>query len=184
MTRLLVSVRNAAEAAIALRAGADLIDVKEPLRGALGAADASILADVLAVVGGQVPVSAALGEVLPFAASLSPQLAAGLRYFKFGLAGCGAIADWADRWHAAWRDRGRADQAVAVIYADWQTARRPVQRTYCTSRRVWAWGPCFWTRSIRLRDGCWIYGAAVIYGKSSETLTTQVSRWRRPAACR
>ena len=35
---LLVSVRSAAEAITALEAGADVIDVKEPSRGALGAA--------------------------------------------------------------------------------------------------------------------------------------------------
>ncbi len=42
MTRLLVSVRSAAEAEIALSAGADLIDVKEPSRGSLGAADPAV----------------------------------------------------------------------------------------------------------------------------------------------
>jgi uncharacterized protein (UPF0264 family) len=38
MTGLLVSVRDAAEAADALAGGADLIDVKEPNAGSLGAA--------------------------------------------------------------------------------------------------------------------------------------------------
>ena len=36
---LLVSVRSADEAIAALAGGADVIDVKEPNRGALGAAD-------------------------------------------------------------------------------------------------------------------------------------------------
>ena len=36
MTKLLVSVRDAAEAIDALAGGADLIDVKEPLAGSLG----------------------------------------------------------------------------------------------------------------------------------------------------
>lgn len=35
--RLLVSVRDAAEAEAAIRAGADLIDAKDPENGALGA---------------------------------------------------------------------------------------------------------------------------------------------------
>ena len=42
MSRLLVSVRSAAEAEVALGAGADLIDVKEPSRGSLGAADPAL----------------------------------------------------------------------------------------------------------------------------------------------
>ena len=36
MTGLLVSVRSAEEAEIALAGGANLIDIKEPSRGALG----------------------------------------------------------------------------------------------------------------------------------------------------
>ena len=47
MTRVLVSVRDALEARIALDCGVDLIDVKEPLRGPLGAADAVAMADML-----------------------------------------------------------------------------------------------------------------------------------------
>ena len=38
MTGLLVSVRSASEARVALAAGVDVIDVKEPNRGSLGAA--------------------------------------------------------------------------------------------------------------------------------------------------
>src|SRR5207244_7336185 len=42
MTGLLVSVRSAAEAETALAGGADVVDVKEPRRGALGPADPSV----------------------------------------------------------------------------------------------------------------------------------------------
>jgi uncharacterized protein (UPF0264 family) len=64
MTRLLVSVRDAAEARAVLDAGAHLIDVKEPRRGSLGAADGRQVADVLNTVAGRVPVSAAMGELI------------------------------------------------------------------------------------------------------------------------
>ncbi len=37
MTRMLASVANAAEADVVLRHGADVIDLKDPGRGALGA---------------------------------------------------------------------------------------------------------------------------------------------------
>jgi uncharacterized protein (UPF0264 family) len=40
--RLLVSVANAAEARTALEGDADIIDVKDPSRGSLGMADASV----------------------------------------------------------------------------------------------------------------------------------------------
>ena len=63
MTRLLVSVRSAAEAEAALTGGASVIDVKEPTRGALGRADDGAIADVVAAVAGRAPVSAALGEL-------------------------------------------------------------------------------------------------------------------------
>ena len=39
MTRFLASVRDAEEAELALETGADIIDLKEPNRGALGAVD-------------------------------------------------------------------------------------------------------------------------------------------------
>jgi len=64
MTRLLVSVRDAAEARTAVEAGADLIDVKEPARGPLGAADVEVVERVVAEVAGRLPLSAALGELL------------------------------------------------------------------------------------------------------------------------
>src|SRR5260221_3008307 len=46
--RLLVSVRNAVEAEAALAGGCDVLDVKEPGRGAMGMADVSTIAAVLA----------------------------------------------------------------------------------------------------------------------------------------
>ena len=44
MMDLLVSVRSAEEAASALEGGAALIDIKEPVRGSLGRADANVIA--------------------------------------------------------------------------------------------------------------------------------------------
>src|SRR3954469_22907203 len=62
-TRLLVSVRSAAEAEAALAGGADIIDVKEPSRGSLGMADETVIQDVVATVAGRAPVSVALGDL-------------------------------------------------------------------------------------------------------------------------
>jgi dihydroneopterin aldolase len=61
--RLLVSVRNASEAASAVAGGADIVDAKEPTAGALGAVALPVLRDICAEVGSARPVSAALGDV-------------------------------------------------------------------------------------------------------------------------
>lgn len=124
MTKLLVSVRSAEEALTALEAGADLIDVKEPNRGALGAADCNTIEAVVSVVSGRLPTSAALGE-LPEANRLPASLADRLSYAKFGLAGCAEIADWPRRWQEAVASLPRGVLPVAVAYADWQSAAAP-----------------------------------------------------------
>ena len=115
MTGLLVSVRNAAEAEIALSAGVDLIDVKEPSRGSLGAADPAVWPDVCEVVGGRVPVSIALGELRDreHAEDAPPGLpSSGVAYAKLGLAGGSSQHDWMRRWARCivrrWARRARA----------------------------------------------------------------------------
>ncbi len=60
--RLLVSVRSVEEVREALVGGAHIIDIKEPSRGALGAADADVIRAVAAEVPPSIPVSVALGD--------------------------------------------------------------------------------------------------------------------------
>lgn len=131
MTRLLVSVRSVGEARDALAGGADLIDLKEPRHGSLGAVDAKTAAAVARAVGDRAPLSVAAGELkdldrspceacLP--ASAVPEKFA---YAKLGLAGCVAISDWRRRW-SRWRESLPAGVApVAVVYADWRDAAAP-----------------------------------------------------------
>jgi uncharacterized protein (UPF0264 family) len=108
---LLVSVRSAEEAAAALAGGADLIDVKEPSRGSLGRADDATIAAVVRTVGGQRPVSAALGELRDHP---SPCAVPGLAYLKWGLAGLrAAFVD--GKQPAGGRGSCRADSVVDVI---------------------------------------------------------------------
>ncbi len=61
--RLLISVRNADEAAVAVDAGADIVDAKDPAQGALGPVTADALAAIARAVAGRRPVSAALGDL-------------------------------------------------------------------------------------------------------------------------
>ncbi|HTU19255.1 MAG TPA: (5-formylfuran-3-yl)methyl phosphate synthase [Gemmataceae bacterium] len=127
--QLLVSVRNAAEAEAAMAGGADLIDVKEPERGPLGAADCGIVTEVIAQVAGRRPVSAALGELLDSfwkKPAVVPQLA----YTKWGLAGFQRHLPLFWQWeltHAVQQlaEINPACKAVAVAYADWEPAQAP-----------------------------------------------------------
>lgn len=81
--RLLVSVRNEAEAAEAIDAGADVLDLKDPLRGPLGPCDEATLRAVAALRdrrAPRLPLSAALGAARDPSASRLAALAATLGY--------------------------------------------------------------------------------------------------------
>src|SRR5688500_3590527 len=97
-TRLLVSVRSAEEALLALAGGADLIDVKEPDRGSLGYADPAVWREVQQAVAFRVPMSAALGELLTDPVERLAAHATGFAYAKIGLAACGNEPLWREKW--------------------------------------------------------------------------------------
>jgi uncharacterized protein (UPF0264 family) len=125
--RLLVSVRDAAEAREALAGGADWIDLKEPRRGALGAVDAAVARAVVACIAGQAPISAAAGELADWPVSTARQLlnVPGISLLKLGLAGCEST-NWRPSWRAAQAQIAAAGkQIVAVIYADAAAAAAP-----------------------------------------------------------
>src|SRR5207249_2575235 len=66
VTRLLISVRTADEALRAADAGADLLDLKEPRAGALGALPPGVICDIVTAVRARhpdVPVSATIGDL-------------------------------------------------------------------------------------------------------------------------
>ena len=65
MTRLLASVTNCTEAEQAIVGGADLIDLKDPVRGALGALPLDLILAIRQHVGGRCPVSATIGDLSP-----------------------------------------------------------------------------------------------------------------------
>jgi uncharacterized protein (UPF0264 family) len=125
VTKLLVSVRNREEAAVALAAGADLIDVKEPRRGSLGAADPGAIREVVDQAAGAIPVSAALGELTASTHAGPPALPSGIRFAKIGLAGCRSDETWPARWRAFVEALPGGTQPVAVVYADWRTCEAP-----------------------------------------------------------
>jgi uncharacterized protein (UPF0264 family) len=125
MTRLLVSVRNCEEALLARAAGAHLIDVKEPQRGSLGAAEAFVLRSVRQCLHPDVPLSAALGELVDDGRPRDHSVLSGYSYAKLGLGGCRGLNDWPRRWADELRSFPGGVCAVAVAYADFEAARAP-----------------------------------------------------------
>ena len=89
MTLLLASVTGPDEAALALAHGADIIDLKDASKGALGALDPDVLRATVAAIGGRRPVSAVTGD-LPMepeviAAAVARTAETGVDYVKVGL---------------------------------------------------------------------------------------------------
>jgi (5-formylfuran-3-yl)methyl phosphate synthase len=89
--RLLVSVVDAGEAREAAAAGADIVDVKDPAEGSLGAPAPATIESVRVAVPAELPVSAAIGDMpnLPGTAALAALGAArsGATFVKVGLWG-------------------------------------------------------------------------------------------------
>ncbi len=122
--KLLISVRSTAEARAALAGGADWIDIKEPNRGSLGAADQATIADVMREVAGRRPVSAAAGE-WNATGDINWRQFPELARIKLGLAGG---ADEPDVWRQveSFAERlPRREMLVLTAYADYSAARAP-----------------------------------------------------------
>jgi (5-formylfuran-3-yl)methyl phosphate synthase len=62
-TAMLASVSSVAEARLVVEHGADIVDLKDPARGALGALEVSIVRDIVADLDGKVIISATVGDL-------------------------------------------------------------------------------------------------------------------------
>ena len=124
--RLLVSVRNASEAAAALAGGADIVDAKEPLNGPLGKVSPAALASIASAVGGGAPVSAALGDIGrdDIVSGAHAATGAGATFVKVGFAGMRGRLDVAADVLVSTAGSGPA-ALVLVAYADYETAGAP-----------------------------------------------------------
>lgn len=130
--RLLVSVRNAAEATHAIRGGCQILDVKEPRHGSLGMASEVTLQEIAQHVKRESPeiiLTAALGEVHEHKSDLTRHLPQELNLVKLGCAQLGKDPNWQQTWRivrdAYSRFLAPATGWVAVVYADWQLAEAP-----------------------------------------------------------
>jgi dihydroneopterin aldolase len=118
MTLFLASVRNVAEAEIARFGGADVIDLKEPARGALGAVRTETIGAVVRRVAGSLPVSATVGD-LPMQAELVAQRVAevaaqGVDYVKLGV----LPNDNAESCIARLEELPLVSRVILVLFAD------------------------------------------------------------------
>lgn len=101
---MLASVRDLDEARIVFDAGVDLIDLKQPADGALGALPPEVISEVVGFVAGRTLTSATAGNIEPDAEAVQAAMqciaATGVDYVKAGL------------FPAAWQQGGRDYAAV------------------------------------------------------------------------
>jgi (5-formylfuran-3-yl)methyl phosphate synthase len=120
--RLLVSVTDAHEARVAVEGGVDIVDVKNPAEGSLGAPGPGVIERVRDVVPPERPVSAAIGDLpnLPGTAALAALGAArsGAAYVKVGLWGTSTTDEAVAVLRAARDAVDRRATLIAAAYAD------------------------------------------------------------------
>lgn len=119
MTALLASVLSPDEAEAALQGGADIIDLKDPRRGALGALPDPVIGAAVARVAGRRPASATAGD-LPMEPALVAGTARrigglGVDFVKVGLFPGGDLAGTLD---ALAEQAAAGLKLVAVMFAD------------------------------------------------------------------
>jgi (5-formylfuran-3-yl)methyl phosphate synthase len=129
--RLLVSVVDAAEAVDAAAGGADIIDVKDPATGALGAASPGVVGEVRAAAPASLPVSVALGDG-PFEPAEAARAALAIALQGAAFVKLGLRETSVDRAVATLRAvRAALPERVAVVvagFADFERAAAPAPR--------------------------------------------------------
>ena len=119
--KLLVSVRDAAEAAAARVGGADIIDAKEPASGALGAVELITFGHIVAEIAGTRTVTAALGDAVDeraIARSADAFARAGASLVKIGFAGIASRTRVTSLLAAARAGAATHAGVIATAYAD------------------------------------------------------------------
>lgn len=126
MTRMLGSVANLAEARLVADGGADIIDLKNPREGALGALPTLVVREIVNTLNGAAPVSATIGDlpmqpeiIIP---AVDAMAATGVDYVKLGFFPGG---DWPAVLAGLRPMTARGVRLVAVLFAD-----QPVELTW------------------------------------------------------
>jgi len=118
MNQMLASVNSLKEALIALQADIDIIDLKQPKLGALGALDVQTVATIVRKINHQKPLSATIGD-LPMQANIissavKQMAATDVDYIKIGFF---PAPDWTDVI-AALKPLTENLKLIAVLFAD------------------------------------------------------------------
>jgi uncharacterized protein (UPF0264 family) len=126
MTGMLASVSNLHEAKIVLRENVDIIDLKDPSQGALGAVTTEVAQEVVKFVSGQCLVSATIGD-LPMQATLISKAIATMALAGVDIIKVGVFDDLTDEVIAALKEQaikgakginGKQFTIVVVFFAD------------------------------------------------------------------
>ncbi|MEI6745882.1 MAG: (5-formylfuran-3-yl)methyl phosphate synthase [Methylococcaceae bacterium] len=120
MTGMLASVKNLVEAEFVLSANVDIIDLKQPEFGALGALPVELVAEIVEKIGGSCPISATVGD-LPMDAEIifnavSEMAKTGVDFVKIGFF---PDDDWLSIVHKL-ADLTPNTKLIAVLFADTQ----------------------------------------------------------------
>ena len=128
---LLVSVRCPEEARLSLKHSIDVLDLKEPVNGALGAVSATDVEKIVQLVTQvnleQPPrLSLAMGELADWDFERWPsvldryplKLIRRFRFVKIGLAGAQQLTDWQETWSRLFAGLPESTQPVVVAYLD------------------------------------------------------------------
>ncbi len=121
MTGMLASVNSLEEALLVLSADVDIIDLKQPALGALGALDIATVKQLVAEIGGRCPVSATIGDLPmqpePVFNAVKAMAETGVDYIKIGFFP-------GDDWQGTVKKLSALTQQnralIAVLFADTQ----------------------------------------------------------------
>ncbi|QDV51664.1 (5-formylfuran-3-yl)methyl phosphate synthase [Gimesia fumaroli] len=128
--QLLVSARNRDEIEPALLGGCEILDFKDPFKGALGMVDAETVHSISEYFQAHpidIPVSMALGELTDRLADRKTLLIPNfITYLKMGLAQTQGMSHWYSEWQKLKQQIEATNQTrfqwIAVAYADWEQA--------------------------------------------------------------
>ena len=120
MTKMLASVNSVTEALLVLNAQVDIIDLKQPASGALGALDTDLVFEIVEKIAGRCPVSATVGD-LPMQPELifnavKAMAETGVDYVKIGFFPDGDSFAIAEKLS----ELAKTYSLIAVLFADTQ----------------------------------------------------------------
>lgn len=121
MSKFLASVNSLEEALQIAEIGVDIIDLKQPAQGALGALDGATIKQIVTHIGGKYPVSATVGDLPMVPETVFDAVTAmaeqGVNYIKLGFFPGG---DWLSCIAKLAPLTGQGYALIAVLFADAQ----------------------------------------------------------------